>query len=71
MFDKKDRWIPRHVNLKGSWEFLLWLSGLRTQHGVHKDVGLTPGLAQGLRIRRCRECGVGHRYSSDLAWLWL
>ena len=29
-----------------SWEFLLWLSGLRTQHGVPADVGLIPGLAQ-------------------------
>ena len=27
-------------------EFLLWLSGLRTQHSVHEDVDLTPGLAQ-------------------------
>ena len=27
-------------------EFLLWLSGLRTQHSVHTDAGLIPGLAQ-------------------------
>ena len=27
-------------------ELLLWLSGLRTQHSIHKDVGLIPGLAQ-------------------------
>ena len=27
-------------------EFPLWLSGLRTQHSVHRDVGLVPGLAQ-------------------------
>ena len=27
------------------WEFLLWLSVLRTQHSVHEDVGLIPGLA--------------------------
>ena len=27
-------------------EFLLWLKGLKTQHRVHEDVGLIPGLAQ-------------------------
>ena len=27
-------------------EFLLWLSGLRTQHSVREDVGSIPGLAQ-------------------------
>ena len=27
-------------------EFLLWLSGLRTQHSVHEDTGLIPGLTQ-------------------------
>ena len=27
-------------------EFLLWLSGLRTQYSVHEDAGLIPGLAQ-------------------------
>ena len=27
-------------------EFPLWLSGLRTQHSVHEDVGSIPGLAQ-------------------------
>ena len=26
-------------------EFLLWLSGLRTQHSVHEHLGLIPGLA--------------------------
>ena len=26
-------------------EFLLWLSGLRTQSSVHEDVGSIPGLA--------------------------
>ena len=28
-------------------------------------------LPSGLRTRRCCGCGVGHRYASDLAWLWL
>ena len=27
-------------------EFLLWLSGLRTQHNVCEDVGLIPSLTQ-------------------------
>ena len=27
-------------------EFLLWLSGLRTQHNIHEDVVLIPGLSQ-------------------------
>ena len=27
-------------------EFPLWLSWLRTQHSVHEDVGLIPGLTQ-------------------------
>ena len=27
-------------------ESLLWLSGLRTQHGIHEDAGSIPGLAQ-------------------------
>ena len=27
-------------------EFLLWLTGLRTQHIIHEDAGLIPGLAQ-------------------------
>ena len=27
-------------------EFLLWLSGLRTRHIVHKDAGSIPGLTQ-------------------------
>ena len=27
-------------------EFLLWLSGLKTQHSVHEDVGLISGISQ-------------------------
>ena len=29
-----------------SWEFLLWLSWLKTQYSIHEDVGSIPGLAQ-------------------------
>ena len=34
-------------------EFLLWLSGLQTQHGVCEDVGSIPALLGGLRVQRC------------------
>ena len=27
----------------------VWLSGLRTQHSIHEDVGSIPGLAQGIK----------------------
>ena len=27
-------------------EFSLWFNGLKTQHGVHEDMGLIPGLTQ-------------------------
>ena len=30
-------------------EFPLWLSGLRTQHSVHEDVGLILGLVQWIK----------------------
>ena len=31
---------------KAGNEFTLWLSGLRTQHSLHEDVGSIPGLIQ-------------------------
>ena len=30
-------------------EFLLWLSGLRTQTSIHKDAGSIPDLAHGVK----------------------
>ena len=39
-------WWQMTVIQKGVWEVLLWLSGLRTQHGIHEDMGSIPGLAQ-------------------------
>ena len=35
-----------YLFIRMSWEFLLWLSGIRTRHSVYKDVGLIPGLTQ-------------------------
>ena len=32
-----------------SWGFLLWLSGLRTQHSAHEDVGSIPGLTHWIK----------------------
>ena len=52
-------------------EFLLWLSGLRTQQSVCEDAGSILTLLSGLRIRSCRDCGIGHRCASDLVLLWL
>ena len=47
---------PKSIQL----EFLLWLSGLRTQHHVCEDAGSIPGLAQcQLRIQHC--CKLQHR----------
>ena len=48
------------------------LSGRRTQHRVREEMGLLPGLTPwgegpGIAV----SCGVGHRCSSDPAWLWL
>ena len=34
---------------KKCWEFLLWLSRLRTRHSIHEDVGLILGLTQWLK----------------------
>ena len=35
------------LEIKGVRE--LWLSGLRTQHSLHEDVGLIPGLTQWIK----------------------
>ena len=34
------------MNKLSHWEFLLWLSGLKSQHRVHEDVSPILGLAQ-------------------------
>ena len=55
------------------WEFLLWLSGLRTWCFLSEDAGSIPGLAQWLKdLAIATSFRVGRRCSSDpvLPWLW-
>ena len=42
----EDRVLGIVTSRWGGKEFLLWLTGLRTQHRVLEDSGLIPGLAQ-------------------------
>ena len=49
-------------------EFLLWLSGLRSQHSIREDAGSIPGLPQ---WDGAASHGIGHRCGSDLVLLWL
>ena len=47
-------------------EFLLWLSGLRTQHSVHEDLGSIPGLFQWVKDLRLPQAA---EYIADVAWI--
>ena len=47
-------------------EFLLWLSGLRTQHSVHEDLCSIPGLFQWVKDLRLPQSAA---YIADVAWI--
>ena len=40
------------------WKLPLWLSGLKTEHGLREDVGLIPGLAQWVEDPGSRKAGA-------------
>ena len=53
-------------------EFPLWLSELRTQHSVHEDAGLIPGLAPWVKEPMLPQAvALSHGCVSDPVWLWL
>ena len=48
-------------------EFLLWLSGLRTQHSLHEVVGLIPGLIQWVKGPAFLYCRLQMQLGSSAA----
>ena len=48
-------------------EFLLWLSGLRTQHSLHEVVGLIPGLTQWVKGPALLYCRLQIQLGSSAA----
>ena len=69
------KWNSPNFSMFKKFQFSLYLSRLRTQHSIHEDAGLIPGLAQwakdlalvqvgtqitdAAQIWCCRGCGVG------------
>ena len=48
-------------------EFLLWFSGLKTQHNIHEDVGSIPDFAQWVRDQVLLQAAV---QVADTAQIW-
>ena len=61
---KADNWeIKYNIYI---WEFLLWLSWLRTQHSIHKGAGSTPGITQWFKDPELPRAAV---QVTDAAWI--
>ena len=61
-----------HMKIYMIREFLLRLSGLRTQHSVCENGGLIPGLTEWVKDPALLQLNsMGCRCSSDLVELWL
>ena len=63
--------LKADTKIKMLWEFLLWLTRLRTLTSIHEDVGLIPGLAPWVKDWCCHELWCRSQISTDPALLWL
>ena len=60
--------LPSRISMVGVPIVAYWV---KTRHSVHEDAGLIPGLDQWVKDLALSQAVVGHRFSSDLALLWL